>query len=81
MIYDSGSVPAKSIFFSRGTSSCADMPCFYIIDSERGHALISYRVYELISVRESTPPQNRDFNILIGNSKHQVDDLEGMLTF
>jgi hypothetical protein len=38
-------------------------------------------MYILISFRKSTPQQNRQLNILIGNSKQQVDDLVGELTF
>jgi len=31
----------------------------------------------LISFRESTPPQDRQLNILIGDSKQKVDDVVG----
>ena len=41
----------------------------------------SDRKYLLISFRKSTPPQNRQLNILIGNSKQQVVDFVGELTF
>ena len=38
-------------------------------------------LYLLISSRKSTPPQSRQLNILISNSKEQVDDFAGELTF
>ena len=43
--------------------------------------LSSDTMYLLISFRKSNPPQNRRFNILISNSKHEVDDFVGALTF
>ena len=43
--------------------------------------LLSHTMYSLISFRKSTPPQNRQFNLSISNSKQQVDDLVGGLTF
>ena len=42
---------------------------------------LSHRMYLLISFTESTPPQNRQLNILISNSKQPVDDFVGELTF
>jgi len=44
-------------------------------------AFLSDTMYLLISFRMSTPPQNRQLNILIGNSKQYVDDFVGELTF
>ena len=40
----------------------------------------SYDV-SLISFRKSTPPQNRQCNFSISNTKQSVDDFEGELTF
>ena len=42
---------------------------------------LSDTMYLLISFRKSTPPQNRQLNILIGNSKRSVDEFVGELTF
>ena len=45
-------------------------------------AVVSFhRKYSLISLRKSTPPQNRQLNILISNSEQCVDDFVGGLTF
>ena len=41
----------------------------------------SHSMNLLIRFRKSTPPQNRQLNVLIGNSKQQVDDFVGELTF
>ena len=41
---------------------------------------LSDTMSSLISLRESTPPQNRQLNISISNSKQCVDDLMGELT-
>ena len=41
----------------------------------------SHRMYELNDFRKSTPPQNRLLCIFIGNSKQQIDDVVGVLTF
>jgi len=38
-------------------------------------------MYLLISFRKSTPPQNRQLNILVSDSKQKVDDFVGELTF
>jgi len=38
-------------------------------------------MYLFIGFRESTPPQDRQLNILISNSKREVDDLVGDLAF
>jgi len=38
-------------------------------------------MYLFISFGESTPLQNRQFNILIGYGKQQVGDFVGQLTF
>ena len=35
----------------------------------------------LISFRTSTPPQNRQLDILVSNSEQQVDNFVGELTF
>ena len=40
----------------------------------------SYTMYLSICCRKSTPPQNRQLNLLSSNSKQQVDGLEGVLT-
>ena len=42
---------------------------------------VSLTVYSLNGFRESTPPQNRQLTILIGNSKKEVDDFLGEFTF
>jgi hypothetical protein len=38
-------------------------------------------MYLLISIGKSTPPQNRQRNILDGKSKQLVDDFVGEMTF
>jgi len=38
-------------------------------------------MYLLISFSKPTPPKNQQLNILIGNSKQQVDDFVEELTF
>ena len=43
--------------------------------------LLSHRMYLLISFRKSTPPQNRQLDILISKSEQSVDDFRGGLTF
>ena len=45
-----------------------------------GASVLSKNMLLLVS-RESTPPQNRQLNILITNSEHQVDGLGGRVTF
>ena len=42
---------------------------------------LSDRMYLLISFRKSTPPQNRQLNILISSYTEQVDGFGGGLTF
>ena len=46
-----------------------------------GVANSSDMMYLLISFRKSTPPQNRQLNIVTKNSKQQVDDFVVKLTF
>ena len=41
---------------------------------------LSDTLYILITLRMSTPPQNRQLNTLISNSEQQVDDFVGELT-
>jgi len=42
--------------------------------------LLSHRMYLLMSLGKSTPPQNRQLDIFISNSKQCVDDFMGNLT-
>ena len=42
---------------------------------------LSHRMYSLIGFRKSTSTQNRTLDILISNSKQQIDDFVGELTF
>ena len=44
-------------------------------------AVLSDTTYSLISLRKSTPTQNRQLKILISNSKQLFDDFVGELTF
>ena len=43
--------------------------------------VLSDTMYLLISLRESTPPQNRQINILFSNSKQQDGTFVGELAF
>ena len=43
--------------------------------------LSSNTMFLSISSRESNPPQNRQLNISISNSEHQIDDFLGELSF
>ena len=43
--------------------------------------LLSDTMCLLISIRKSTPQQNRQLDILISNSEQQVDHFVGELTF
>ena len=38
-------------------------------------------MYQFNGFRKSTPPQNRQLNVLTSRSKHEVDDVVGELTF
>ena len=38
-------------------------------------------MHSFIGFRKSTPPQHRQLNILVGNSRQYVDDFMGVLTF
>ena len=42
---------------------------------------LSDTTYSSISIRKSTPPQNRRLNISIGSSKQNVDDFVGGTDF
>jgi hypothetical protein len=42
---------------------------------------LSHRMYSLNGFRKSTPPQNRQPNISIRNSKEQIGDFVGKLAF
>ena len=44
-------------------------------------AALSHTMHQLNGFRKSTPPQNRQRNVLIGKSKQQVVDSVGGLTF
>ena len=46
-----------------------------------GLVLLSHRMYLLISFRKSNPPQNRQLDILISDSKQQVVDFCGGVDF
>ena len=46
-----------------------------------GVAPVSDTLYSSISFRKSIPPQNRQLNVPISDSKQQVDDFVGDLTF
>ena len=44
-------------------------------------AILSHTMYLLISLKESTLPQNRPLNISISHSKQYIDDVVGELIF
>ena len=50
-------------------------------DSGSGPVHFFDKMYLLISLRKSTPPQKYQLNILISNIKQQVDNFVGELTF
>ena len=56
-------------------------PRFFVPRRSLPSPLSSDTMYWLISFRESTPPQNRQVNIVVSNNKQQVDDFVGGLTF
>ena len=43
--------------------------------------IVSHTMYQSNGFRESTPPQNRQLNVLISDSKRLGDDFEGGGTF
>ena len=49
--------------------------------AQQGKTHSSDTMYSSKSLRMSTPPPNRQLNILISNSKHRVDGFVGELTF
>jgi hypothetical protein len=51
------------------------------IFQDRATARLSGTMYSLIRSGKTTPPQNRQLKILIINSKQQVDNVVGELTF
>ena len=55
-------------------------PFQIVLDADL-EAFLLDTMYSWISVRESTPPQHRQLNIWIGNSKQYVDDFVVELTF
>ena len=49
--------------------------------TRRIRTLLSHTMHRADGLRKSTPPQNRQLNFSISNSKYEVDDFVGELTF
>ena len=51
------------------------------IKARVGTLISSHKMYSSIGFRESTPPRNRQLNVLMSNSEHEFDDFVTELTF
>ena len=71
--------------FGRRAGATAERVCGEARGRLRAHDSRRFRVYLthvfIISFRKSTPPQNRQLNLLNRHSKQQVDDFVGVLTY